>query len=117
MTHSEKLYDLTYFSELYEGDEEAIKSSIRIFVDTLPNDLALLQKGFNEKDWRTFFFAAHKLKTPVRYLRIGNMYDKFDRLVELTREGEYSPEIDIIYKQILPILKLAGYQLKKFVEE
>ncbi len=117
MYSEEKLYDLSYFKDLYEGDMDAIKNSIKIFLDSLPEDLATLQKGYNEKNWKTFFFAAHKLKTPVRYLRIGNIHNEFEQMVELARGGKYSPEIDNLYNKILPILKLAGYQLLEFVSE
>jgi len=117
MDAPDKIYDLSYLSELYGDDQEALKHSVSVLLETLPRDIERFENAFYSKDWNAFFNAGHKLKTPVRMLRIGNIFTNMETMVEATRDGKYSSEVDDMFRQVLPVLKEAFIQLSSFVRK
>ncbi len=115
MDNQNKIYDLSYLSDLYGNDKEAVKHSISVLLETLPEDIKKLENAYYKKDWKAFFKAGHKLKTPVRMLRIGNIFRTMEDMVEATRGGKKTSDVDDMFMQILPILKEALVQLSKYV--
>jgi len=115
MDTTDKIYDLSYLSELYGDDQKALKHSVSVLLETLPNDIERLENAFLSKDWIAFFNAGHKLISPVRMLRIGNIFPVMQAMVEATRDGKYSSEVDDMFLQVLPVLKEAFIQLSKLM--
>ncbi len=50
------------------GTEELLKQMIQLMVDTLPDDLALMEKAYSSHDWDKAQHFAHKIKAGAVYL-------------------------------------------------
>ncbi len=64
------LYDLSMVQGMMNGNYEAMRQLVRIFLDTVPKTLAELQAHAEKADWEATSKMAHKLKSTVNTMNI-----------------------------------------------
>jgi hypothetical protein len=64
------LYDLTMVKGMVNGNYDAMRQLVRIFLDTVPKTLAELQTTAKKADWEATSKLAHKLKSTINTMNI-----------------------------------------------
>jgi Hpt domain len=64
------LYDLTMVKGMVNGNYDAMRQLVRIFLDTVPKTLAELQTTAQKADWEAASKLAHKLKSTINTMNI-----------------------------------------------
>jgi len=106
-----KLYDLTGLSNLYDNDQDSIKASVKSFTELMPETLRLLRQNFESQQWKKFSDAAHKLKTPVRLMRVADLGDVLQQLEDLTKHGTTNDKVEPLLEKVETTLKRALEQM------
>ena len=55
-------YNLAKVYQISDNDSDFVKDIINLFLTEMPTDLKSLKKGIKEKDYKTAFAYAHKIK-------------------------------------------------------
>jgi len=101
------IYNLDKINELADGDDEFILSVVAVFLDEVPEDLALLETAINQKNYPSIYQLAHKIKPNVDLLGMEQTRAAALEIENLGKEGNKGAEID----QLFPILKKDIYQV------
>ncbi len=65
--------DLSYLRELTDGDEDAMKEIISIFLDEAPKLIKMMKESAEAKDHEKLKFATHKLITQLTYVGVNSI--------------------------------------------
>lgn len=80
--HSDQqLYDLSMIQSMSGGDEGFLKKMIRLFIETVPQNVKELTAAVSAENWEQTSKMAHKLKSTVDSMGIKSIKDDI-RLVE-----------------------------------
>jgi hypothetical protein len=82
MDDNQKLYDLTMIQSVSAGDEAFIKKMIRLFIQTVPQNVQELVDFAAQGNWEHVSKMAHKLKSTVDSMGIRSIHDQI-RAVEM----------------------------------
>jgi CheY-like chemotaxis protein len=69
----EPLYDLSMVRSVSGGDEHFIKKMVALFIETVPPNVAELNKAMKNEDWDQVAKMAHKLKSTVDSMGIKSL--------------------------------------------
>jgi CheY-like chemotaxis protein len=75
------LYDLSMIQSMSGGDEAFLKKMIKLFIETVPQNVKELTAAVNAQNWEQTSKMAHKLKSTVDSMGIKSIRDDI-RLVE-----------------------------------
>ena len=67
--------DLNYFNTITENDTELKIKMMRIMLDETPEETRKLQIFLNEENWDGLRATAHKMKSSMQFLGLGDMLD------------------------------------------
>jgi CheY-like chemotaxis protein/HPt (histidine-containing phosphotransfer) domain-containing protein len=76
-----QLYDLSMIQSMSGGDEGFLKKMIRLFIETVPQNVKELTAAVSAENWEQTSKMAHKLKSTVDSMGIKSIRDDI-RLVE-----------------------------------
>jgi CheY-like chemotaxis protein len=76
------LYDLTMIQSVSGGDDAFIKKMIRLFIQTVPQNVQELVDATANKNWEQVAKMAHKLKSTIDSMGIRRIHDTI-RTVEM----------------------------------
>lgn len=76
------LYDLTMIQSVSGGDDAFIKKMIRLFIQTVPQNVQELVDATTSKNWEQVAKMAHKLKSTIDSMGIRSIHDTI-RTVEM----------------------------------
>ncbi|MDO6492645.1 MAG: Hpt domain-containing protein [Cellulophaga sp.] len=62
------IYSLDKLNEMAEGDMDFINSVVSVFLEEVPEDLGLLEKAIESRDYEPTYQLAHKIKPNVDLL-------------------------------------------------
>lgn len=102
---SDKLYDFEEIRKFVGEDKAALKQMLGIFSDSTPKTLALLNSNFQNKDLDQTAYYAHKLKSSIDLLNIGDLKSEIRLIENLAKNKEETNKIqDLIEKvnQVIP---------------
>lgn len=77
----QKLYDLSMIQSMSGGDEGFLKKMIRLFIETVPQNVKELTTAVSAQNWEQTSKMAHKLKSTVDSMGIKSIHADI-RLVE-----------------------------------
>lgn len=75
-----RLTDFSFFKQNSFGDNELYKELVSIFMRTTPEMVGQLLGAFAEKDFDVMAKVAHKLKSNVQSVGLGQTHQILDRL-------------------------------------
>ncbi|MBN8837733.1 MAG: hypothetical protein J0I09_10765 [Sphingobacteriia bacterium] len=84
--------DFTPMQELLGEDYTHYEPVIQTFLNILPNTIASIEKGMNEKNWEMVYKAAHSAKSSLSVIKINNHYELV-RDIELFARNEQNLQI------------------------
>ncbi|OKL41424.1 PAS domain S-box protein [Pontibacter flavimaris] len=109
---NEPLYDLAMLEKIARGNEEFMRRSKRLIVETVPATLADMQQKRDAQDWNGVSAAAHKLKSTIDTLRVLQVKEAVLRIEGDAKNLEFRPQVkaDIalviqVMEQVIDLLK------------
>ncbi|MEP6750175.1 MAG: ATP-binding protein [Bacteroidota bacterium] len=96
-----KNINLQYMQEISNGNKEYEKTVTEQFIESIPTDIAALEKAFDEKDFDTIKYIAHNMKTTVSIMGLREILQADLDTLEYEMTGEAAFEKTILrIKQI-----------------
>jgi len=106
------LYDLSMIQSMAGGDEGFLKKMIKLFIETVPQNVKELRAGVDVENWEQASKMAHKLKSTVDSMGIKSIRDDI-RLVESNaKQQENLEEISSLVQKIESVIHDCIEQLK-----
>lgn len=99
-----KFVNLQYLIDICEGDNEAMKDLIQMFLDQRDEIKTRLIENFEAQDWKALSETAHLAKSTLKVVGVYSIADKMAKLEEYTRDEqkqqEYKELIDFYFANI-----------------
>ena len=110
---NQPLYDLSMIQSMSGGDEGFLKKMIRLFIETVPQNVKELTAAVSAENWEQTSKMAHKLKSTVDSMGIKSIRDDI-RLVESNAKQQKNlTEIPNLVQNIEAVIHDCIEQLKK----
>ncbi|NAS29754.1 Hpt domain-containing protein [Flavobacteriaceae bacterium R38] len=87
------LYNLDKIDELSGGDEDFRLSVISVFLEEIPQDLAILKEAIKNQDFESIYQHAHKIKPNVDLLGMEEVRQK---VLAIEKQGRNEKDMGII---------------------
>jgi CheY-like chemotaxis protein len=82
--------DLERLVQQLGGDEDIVDKLVRMFLETLPEQLAALRKASAERNDRNLARVAHGLKGAIANFGTGSAYREASRLEQSAKKGDWT---------------------------
>ena len=110
------LYDLTMIHSVSGGDDAFIKKMIRLFIQTVPQNVQELVDATTNGNWEQVAKMAHKLKSTIDSMGIRSIHDVI-RTVELhAKTRDQLERIPELVKQVESVVSSCITQLHSELE-
>ncbi|TXK50522.1 PAS domain S-box protein [Pontibacter qinzhouensis] len=107
------LYDLSLLEKMTRGNQNMIRRTKQIFVDTVPKTVTELELKYKAADWPGVSATAHKLKPTYDLLGIEKLH-KVIREIELNAKQQANlPEIGAQVQLVVQVSDQVVQQLQK----
>jgi len=115
-TCHQKLYDLTMIQSVSGGDDAFIKKMIRLFIQTVPQNVQELVDATGNGNWEQVAKMSHKLKSTIDSMGIRSIHDVI-RTVEMHAKNRDQLEgIPEMVKQVESVVSSCISQLQLEIE-
>ncbi|MBS1597303.1 MAG: response regulator [Bacteroidetes bacterium] len=115
-TSGQKLYDLSMIQSMSGGDGGFIKKMIRLFIETVPQNVNELTTAVSTQNWEQTSKMAHKLKSTVDSMGIKSIHADI-RLVESNAKQQQDlAQIPPLVFKIETVIHDCIQQLKKIAD-
>ena len=98
-------FDLSYLTELSQGDKEFEQEMIQIFVMEVPESIAFIKENIQQENWKATGEAVHKLKSKIRIMGINELKDSVTDAELSFKNGENITEAVQSIEQTIPVLE------------
>src|SRR4051812_4028439 len=102
-----KITDLTYLSELSQGNEQFIQEMIALFLQENPREIEMLEEGIKNRNFYAINMAAHKLRSTLPFVGIDRYIQQDVEQIELislnnsaVQKLEITPDEDYDIKKV-----------------
>jgi CheY-like chemotaxis protein len=110
------LYDLTMIRSVSGGDDAFIKKMIRLFIQTVPQNVQELVDAATNENWEQVSKMAHKLKSTIDSMGIRSIHDVI-RTVEMhAKNRDQLKRIPEMVKQVESVVSSCISQLHLEIE-
>jgi CheY-like chemotaxis protein/HPt (histidine-containing phosphotransfer) domain-containing protein len=110
------LYDLTMIHSVSGGDGAFIKKMIRLFIQTVPQNVQELVDGAGNGNWEQVAKMAHKLKSTIDSMGIRSIHDTI-RAVEMhAKNRDQLEQLPELVKQVETVVASCITQLRSEIE-
>jgi len=110
------LYDLTMIQSVSGGDDAFIKKMIRLFIQTVPQNVMELVDATKNENWEQVSKMAHKLKSTIDSMGIRTIHDVI-RTVEMhAKNRDQLDRIPELVKQVESVVSSCISQLHSEIE-
>lgn len=99
------------------GDETILKDLLHLMVEqSIPEDAALIQDAYIEKDWNEVQHLAHKMKSGALYCGTIRMQYACQYL-ERYRKAGHKDALEKLYHQLIMVLHETSYYIKLWLAD
>lgn len=109
---NDKLYHLDKLENFMSHDEAAVKNMVGLFLQTTPELLASINKGFQEKDAVLLTKSAHTLKPTLDIFGVDAMYNPIRQIEKAGKESLFNPETKQLIDQLNQMMNKVFADLK-----
>jgi len=110
------LYDLTMIHSVSGGDNAFIKKMIRLFIQTVPQNVQELVDGADNGNWEQVAKMAHKLKSTIDSMGIRSIHDTI-RAVEMhAKNRDQLERLPDLIKQVETVVASCISRLRSEIE-
>ena len=111
-SETSKLTDLTFLKKLTGNDNAYTIKYIDLMLNSIPNDLAVLNKYCLEKEWNNLSGIAHTMKPKINYLGLKAGMEIVSKIEHYGRDQEQLETIPELVQTLASILGRALEELK-----
>ncbi len=105
--------DLTYLSEICDGDRELMKTMLDMIVAEIPAEIEKMQDAAQQRDWKELFELAHKMKTTLAYVGNADMIATTKTLEMFARNLTALHEIPELMRSLAQAASKTMVELKR----
>lgn len=109
----EPLYDLSMIQSMSGNDAGFMKKMIKLFIDTVPQNVKELVTATNTDNWEQASKMAHKLKSTVDSMGIKSIRDDIRSVESNAKHNQDTHEIPAVVSKIESVINHCIEQLKK----
>lgn len=106
------IYSLDKLNEMADGDNDFINSVVSVFLEEVPEDLGLLEKAIQGRDYEPTYQLAHKIKPNVELLGMEQTRAAAYEIESLGKQQGDFNKIDKIFKALKVDVEQAVAELK-----
>lgn len=98
--NAEKLFDLSYLNQVFQGNKEMISSIISLFLDQVPGYIDEMRACVERDDLHSLHPLAHKAKSSIAMLGITTMETKILRIEFDSKHQQNMDELPQLVNQV-----------------
>ncbi len=106
-------YNLAKVYALSDNDSEFVSQIVSLFITEVPEDLAKIKIGIEEKDYHRAYSFAHKIKPTLDLLGMTVAFDEILLVEDWTKKQGKRKEIKETFKSIKTQIENAVKEIKK----
>jgi CheY-like chemotaxis protein len=110
------LYDLTMIQSVSGGDDSFIKKMIRLFIQTVPQNVQELADAATTGNWEQVSKMAHKLKSTIDSMGIRSIHDVIRTIEMHAKNRDQVERIPEMVKQVESVVSSCISQLHSEIE-
>jgi len=108
-----KIVNIDYLRQLSKGNNQFVEEMIRIFLTENPQEIKLLGKAIQEKDYDQIRIVTHKLKATLPYLGLDKIViSEVSEVESLASEKRGIERIEPLFVKIKEICEKACDELR-----
>lgn len=93
-------YNLAKVYALSDNDPEFVLQIITLFVNEVPEDMKFIKNGIEDKDHKTAYSYAHKIKPTLDLMGMNVAYEENIQVMEWAKREGKRKEIKEIFKSV-----------------
>ena len=112
-TSTEKVSNLSYLIQTVDGDKEAIKDVINLFLQQIQEDLCSLNDAIMKTDYANIKGMTHKMNSSTSMMGISILHPILERMEHLGRMAlgieelkQLNEQVNALYKQAIEEIKI-----------
>lgn len=110
-------YKLEKLSEYFAGDKNQLKEMISLFLDTIPPEIALLEKLSKQEEWDELLEVTHRIKPSLEIFEMNEILIEIKKIEQIARannlEGKINSCIRILSEKFNKISTSLNDELQK----
>ncbi len=111
------LLDFSYLNSISYGDQAFVEEMLRLFIDTVPNEIMIIQKAIAEQDFATAHRLVHSIKSSVKFIGFRKAVALQLELEKAIKSGADLPLIGRLFNDYQSLLQLAITEVQKSLAE
>jgi len=108
----EKIYDLTMVHSVSGGDTAFIKKMVRLFIETVPQNVAELKQSVETENWDQAAKLAHKLKSTIDSMGIRSIHQEIRSVESNAKQKANLKEVPLLVQKIESAIATCVRQLQ-----
>ncbi len=108
----QKLYDLKYFRDLAEGDEDFVMEMTSYFLTHCPEMMDRINNAIKDENWYVIKSVSHKFCSELIMMGMKSIHEKMDRVEKLSEEKSGLAEIKSLNDEANKELRTACQQMR-----
>lgn len=113
----DRLFDLSYLNQVFQGNREMINEIITLFLDQVPEYISQMERHVEREEFLALHPLAHKSKSSVAMLGLKKMEEKILLIEKYSRERVYLEEIPRLVQEARHECNLAYGQLEEALQD
>lgn len=89
-----------------------MKDMIHIFIDTIGDDVRIIEESWHKGDFSLLRSTVHKMKPSYQFMGIADLREDILKLEQLAKAGENKDEMKILIRKITEYTILAIKELE-----
>jgi HPt (histidine-containing phosphotransfer) domain-containing protein len=106
-----RLFDLSYLNQIFQGNQEMIKQIIHLFLQQVPEYISEMEACIARNDLHALHPLAHKAKSSISMLGLRSMEEKILRIEKNSREHREMEELPTLVHAVRSECELANREL------
>ncbi len=112
---SDKLHNLDFVNSMAGGNQDFINQLLTLFVDSVPESIALINKHYENNDLENLAKEAHKLKSTINTVQIPSFIEKIKEIEMIGKTGQDLDKLPTLIAEFNDIMPRAVEQVKELL--
>lgn len=112
-----KYIDLSYITEMGEGEDAFVKDMVGTFLKDAPGILIQMNQSARMKDWKKAGVLAHQFKTSLMFMGIQSLFDTIRHIEKSGRGMENHDSIPVWIDEVTVTCREAIRELNDFLQQ
>ena len=108
----ERVTSLEYLREFSNNDVAFMKDMINIFIETIGDDLRVIEDAWQREEFAIVKSTVHKMKPSYQFMGIADLREDILQLENLAKEGKQKEEMKVLIRKITEYTILAVKELE-----